>query len=142
MGFALEKPECIEGLLVDSACSSTTPDGGFVKGDPITKTDYKTGRECTAVTDLVHGVLQYDLADPFYNKQLSVATEGQCEVTAAGAVNINEWVGLDATDKRKFTVLTPDPAGTTYRQAFRALSEAVADGDKFIIEFEPQMIKV
>lgn len=142
MGFLLEIPENIEALLVDPVCDATTPLNGFFKGDPIKKTTYKEGRECVADTDVVHGILQSDVVFPFANKTLVVATDGLVEVTASGAVTIEALVGLDAVNPLKFTVLTPSASGTTYRQAFRAKSEAVADNDKFIIELDAQMITV
>ena len=142
MGFLLENPECHDGLFVDSACTSTVPLNGFYKGDPIKKTDYKSGREVMVNTDLVHGILQVDVIYPFDNKVLNVAREGEVEVTAAGAVDVNDFVALDAVNPRKFTVVVPDPAGTTYRQVFKALSPALVDGDKFIIDLESQMVTV
>lgn len=141
-GFLLENPECHDGLEVDAACTSSVPLNGFFKGDPIKKTSYKTGREVTAATDLIHGILQADLIYPFTNKVLNVATEGACEVTASGEINVNDFVALDSSHPRKFTAVELDPAGTTYRQVFRALSPAVDDGDKFIIDLESQMATI
>ena len=138
-----EKPCGIEALFVNSGVSSSTPSGGFKKGDPVKLTDYKTGRECTANTDTVHGVLITDLAYPYTNKTLQVATKGLVEVTASGAVSIDAFVGLDSSDPRKYTALTLSASGTTYRQAFRAKSTASSDGDKFIIDLDDvQMVTV
>lgn len=140
MGFLAENYCKVEGLNVNSSCDSSTPANGFVKGDPIKKTDYKTGRETTAVTDLIHGICIGSLVYPYTKKTLEVATKGQVEVTAAAAVSINAWVGLDGTNKRKFTPLTLDAAGTTIRQAFQAKSAAAADGDKFIIDLDSMVM--
>jgi len=141
--FLLEQPESIEGLLVDPTADGTTPTNGFFKGDPITKISYKEGNVPTAVTDSVEGVLQNDLIYPFTGKVLSVAREGNCEVTAAGVVAVNDFVGLDSTNKRRFAKLTLSASGTTYRQGFRAKSAAAAAGDKFIIDMsKPQMVTI
>jgi len=141
--FLSENPEEIEGLLVDPTADGTTPTNGFFKGDPITKISYKEGNVPTAVTDKVHGILQNDLIYPFVGKVLSVARKGPCEVTAAGAIGVNKFVGLDSTNKRRFVELTLSTSGTTYRQAFLSESPAAAAGDKFIIDMsKPQMVTI
>ena len=144
MGFLLENIETIEALEVGAGSSAVLPLGGFVKGDPIVLTTYKAGREATSVTQKVHGICQGSLVYPYTNKVIPVATEGQAEVTAAAAIAINDYVILDATDKRTFTPATIDSSGgaTTERQAFRALSPAAAAGDKFIIDLDPVSIAI
>lgn len=144
MGFLLENIIETEALEVGAGSSAVLPLGGFVKGDPIVLITYKTCRETTAVAQKVHGICQGSLVYPYTNKVVSVATKGQAEVTAAAAVAINDYVILDATDKRKFTPATIDSSGgaTTERQAFRALSIAAADGDKFIIDLTPVSIAI
>lgn len=140
MGFLLENIETTEGLEVGSGSSASLPLGGFVKGDPVVKITYKTCREATATTQYIHGICQSSVVYPYTNKVVEVATKGHAEVTAAAAVAINDLVILDSTDKRKFTPATLGT--TTNRQAFRAISIAAADGDKFIIDLTPVMIKI
>lgn len=138
MGFLLENITEYESFEVGAGTSSILPLSGFVKGDPIILTTYKAAREATGATQVVTGICQNSVVYPYTNKKIDCAINGLVEVTAAGVIALDGWCGLDSTDKRKFVALTADPAGTTYRQAWRAKSPAAADGDKFIIDLKSQ----
>lgn len=141
MTFHLEKIEDVEALDIDPAVTNLLPLNGFSKGDPIKKTtDYKTARECTVSTDVIHGICIADKIFPYTNKVLEVATEGELEVTSAGIVAVNDYVGLDDINPRRFRTLILTPSGATYRQVFRATSSASAAGDKFIIDLSDKQI--
>jgi len=143
MGFLLENITSQKSYEVGAGASAVLPLGGFVKGDPVVLTTYKACREATAVTQTVSGFCQNSVVYPYTNKKVDIADDGLVEVTAAGVIALDGWCGLDGTDKRKLVALTIDPAGTSYRQAWRAKSPSSADGDKFIIDLKSeQMILV
>jgi len=138
MGFLAENITRYESFEVGAGASSVLPLGGFVKGDPIILTTYKACREATGATQVVTGICQNSVVYPYTNKKVDCAVGGLVEVTAAGVIALDGWCGLDSTNKRRFVALTADPAGTAYRQAWRAKSPSGADGDKFIIDLDSE----
>jgi hypothetical protein len=138
-----EKIEKTETLNIDTALTAVLPVGGFVKGDPIKKTNETTGREIQASTDIIAGILLEDQIFPFTKKTLNIAEKGEVEITMNGAGAVDALIAVDPANLRRFIVVTPNPAGTTYRQTIGRLVTAVSvAGDKAIVDLNFELVTV